>query len=109
MNNLRPEDPLRFAVELKTAAEFMRLPPAGTKDPIFQLTRSYLNLLILPCRENDFRPPVRSFVLRRTRKKKGVRIIDISSLREFIQLQREQNEVSPSVNTPKSEPSRGDG
>jgi hypothetical protein len=84
MSNLRPDNPLQFAVEVKTPAEFMRLPPPGEKDPVFGLTRSYLNMLILPCRENDFRPPVKSFVLKRARTKKGVRLIEIASLRTYI-------------------------
>lgn len=95
MNNTRPDDPLKFAVSIKTEAEFMRLPPAGQKDPVFGLTRSYLNILILPCRENGFRPPVKSFVLRRTRARKGVRLIEIGSLREYIRRQYEESQNSP--------------
>ena len=95
MNNTRPDDPLKFAVSVKTEAEFMRLPPPGQKDPVFGLTRSYLNMLILPCRENGFRPPVKSFVLRRTRARKGVRLIEIQSLREYIQRQYEASQEPP--------------
>jgi len=95
MNSTRPDDPLKFAVSVKTDAEFMRLPPAGEKDPLFALTRSYLNMLILPCRENGFRPPVKSFVLRRTRARKGVRLIEIQSLREYIRSQYEACQAPP--------------
>jgi len=87
--NRRDDDPLRFAVSVKTEAEFMRLPPAGQQDPIFGLKRSYLNLLILPCRENGYRPPVKSIVLHRTRGRKGVRLIEIASLRAYIRQQVE--------------------
>lgn len=100
---LREDDPLRFAVTVKTEAEFMRLPPPGQQDPIFGLKRSYLNLLILPCRENGFRPPVKSIVLKRTRGKKGVRLIEIASLRQYIRLQMEAQEAPP---TDQREPSR---
>ena len=96
--NRRDDDPLRFAVSVKTEAEFMRLPPAGQQDPIFGLKRSYLNLLILPCRENGFRPPVKSIVLHRTRGRKGVRLIEIASLRAYIRQQieaAEQREQTP--------------
>ena len=96
--NRRDDDPLRFAVSVKTEAEFMRLPPAGQQDPIFGLKRSYLNLLILPCRENGFRPPVKSIVLHRTRGRKGVRLIEIASLRAYIRQQieaAEQGEQTP--------------
>jgi hypothetical protein len=96
-NNLRPDNPLKFAIAVKTEAEFMRLPKPGEKDPVFALTRSYLNMLILPCRENDFRPPVKSFVLRRVRTRKGVRLIEIASLRNYIyeQMKAEETFVPP--------------
>lgn len=85
--NSRDDDPLRFAVSVHTQAEFMRLPPPGQQDPIFGLKRSFLNLLILPCRENGYRPPVKSIVLRRTRARKGVRLIEVASLRAYIHQQ----------------------
>jgi hypothetical protein len=93
-------DPLRFAVSVKTDAEYMRLPPSGEHDPIFALKRSFLNSLILPCRENNWRPPVKSIVLRRKRARKGVRLIEIASLRTYIKEQleaaaREQEQVDP--------------
>ena len=100
MNNTRPDDPLKFAVPLKTEAEFMRLPPPGQKDPVFGLTRSYLNMLILPCRENGFRPPVKSFVLRRTRARKGVRLIEILSLRQYVRGQYEASQTQPAPESP---------
>ncbi|HZR19020.1 MAG TPA: hypothetical protein VFE51_17160 [Verrucomicrobiae bacterium] len=64
--------------------EFLRLPKPRERDPLFGLSRSYLNLLILPSSENNFRPPVRSVVLRRKGAKTGVRLIDVQSLRGFI-------------------------
>jgi hypothetical protein len=64
--------------------EFLRLPPPGQKCPITGLKRGYLNLLILPCRDNDYKPPVRSFCLRRKGSAKGVRLIDKADLIRFI-------------------------
>jgi hypothetical protein len=64
--------------------EYVRLPPPGKLDPFFGLTRSYLNLLILPSRENDFRPPVRSSVLRQPNAKTGVRLVNVASLRAYL-------------------------
>lgn len=104
MKSQRPDDPLKFAISIKTEAEFMRLPPPGQKDPVFGLTRSYLNMLILPCRENGFRPPVKSFVLRRTRARKGVRLIEIQSLREFIRQQYEAEQQPLPDQQPPGEP-----
>lgn len=84
MNDDPQNDPLKFAVSVKTNAEYMRLPPSGQYDPVFGLKRSFLNLLILPSADNGWRPPVKSIVLRRKRKKKGVRLIEIASLRAYI-------------------------
>lgn len=75
--------------------EFLRLPPSGQKCPVTGLTRGYLNLLVLPCRENDFKPPVRSFTLRRKGRAKGVRLIDrgdlVRYIREHVEPQFEEN------------------
>lgn len=87
MNDTQESDPLRFAINVKTEAEFMRLPPSGKTDPIFGLKRSFLNSLILPCSDNNWRPPVKSIVLRRKRARKGVRLIEIASLRAYIRSQ----------------------
>ncbi len=89
------DDPLRFAVSVKTEAEYMRLPPNGQHDPIFALKRSFLNSLILPCRENNWRPPVKSIVLHRKRARKGVRLIEIVSLRAYILSQAQANQGKP--------------
>jgi hypothetical protein len=65
-------------------AEYIRLPRPGEHDPFFGLTRSYLNLLILPSKENDRRPPVRSSVLRQGNAKTGVRMVNVESLRAYL-------------------------
>jgi hypothetical protein len=90
----KPEDidPLKFAQSVDTKAEYLRLPPSGGQDPIFGLKRSFLNLLILPSKENSWRPPVKSIVIRRKRAKKGVRLIEISSLRAYIAQQARDND-----------------
>jgi hypothetical protein len=72
----------------------MRLPQPGQTDPIFALKRSYLNLLVLPCRENVYRPPVKSVILRRKGTRKGVRLIEIASLRAYIRQQFEEAEAA---------------
>lgn len=64
--------------------EFLRLPKPGQLCAHTGLTRSALNALILPMPENDFKPPVRSFTLRRRGAAKGIRLIDYESLREYI-------------------------
>ncbi len=72
---------------VEVAPEYLRLPRQGQQDPNFGLTRSYLNLLILPSKENDFQPPVRSSALRRGNAKSGVRLVNVSSLKAYLHCQ----------------------
>ena len=67
--------------------EFCRLPQPGSKCPHTGLSRSALNALILPSEENGYNPPVKSFVLRKTGAKTGIRLIDFQSLVEHIRSQ----------------------
>jgi hypothetical protein len=76
--------PLSVATGPYFEPEYIRLPKPRERDPVFGLSRSYLNVLILPSSENNYRPPVRSVVLRRKGAKTGVRLISVQSLREFI-------------------------
>jgi hypothetical protein len=76
--------PMTIAAESPVAPEFMRLPPPGGRDPVFGLSRTTLNELILPMPENGHRPPVRSVVLRKRGAKTGTRLIDLASLRAYI-------------------------
>ena len=62
----------------------MRLPKPGTRDPVFGLSRTVLNELILPCPDNRGRPPVRSVVLRKRKARTGIRLIDLDSLRAYL-------------------------
>jgi hypothetical protein len=84
--------PLSIATGPQFLPEFIRLPKPRERDPLFGLSRSYLNVLILPSAENDYRPPVRSVVLRRKGARTGVRLINVQSLREFIERQEAKPE-----------------
>ena len=64
--------------------ETMRLPKAGELDPHFGLARSALNELILPTPKNNFKPPVKSFVLRQKGARTGIRLISFQSLKAYI-------------------------
>ena len=64
--------------------EFVRLPRPGQLDPRTGMARSALNELILPTPRNDFKPPVRSFVLRQKGAKTGIRLLSWSSLKAYI-------------------------
>jgi hypothetical protein len=65
--------------------EYLRLPRANERDPLFGLSRSQLYELVLPSLANDWTPPVRSAVIRRPGAKSGVRLIHVGSLRTFIE------------------------
>lgn len=83
-------NPLSYAEPVPIEPEFIRLPRTGQRDPLFGLSRGYLNYLILPSRSNGFKPKVRSCVLRKKGAKSGVRLIEVKSLREYIRSNAEQ-------------------
>ena len=64
--------------------EFLRLPKTGTLCPFTGLTRSKLNELVLPCPQNDHKPPVKSVCLRQRGAIKGVRLIVFKSLMDYL-------------------------
>jgi hypothetical protein len=71
------------------AVEFIRLPQTGSVDPITGLSRSTLNELILASPLNGHKPPVRSISLRKTGRARGIRLIDLRSLLDFLHRQSE--------------------
>ena len=64
--------------------EFVRLPKSGSRCPHTGLSRSKLNQLVLPCKENDFKPPVESKVLRSRGTIRGTRLIVFDSLINYL-------------------------
>jgi hypothetical protein len=70
--------------------EFIRLPKTGTLCPFSGLTRSKMNELVLPCPQNDHKPPVKSVVLRQKGAIKGVRLIVFKSLMDYLHGQEGQ-------------------
>src|SRR5437879_4361768 len=82
--------------------EFIRLPKPRESDPYTGLSRSSLNALVWPCRENDFRPPVRSCTLRRRGTTKGVRLIDFQSLMDYLNSKVEPAYVSNKTRQPRA-------
>jgi len=80
-------------------AEFYRLPKPGTLDPIFQLSRSTWNILILPCAANDFKPPIQSVSLRKRGSVRGVRLIVADSARAYFNALIAEANQSTEVNT----------
>jgi hypothetical protein len=87
--------------------EFIRLPKTKGRDPLFGLSRSFLNQLILPRLENNYQPPVRSHVLRRRGHRTGIRLISVDSLRDYIKA-HEEPPVLPVESTPGPASEQGD-
>ena len=83
MNNYTT-NPISTVAQVQSQPEYMRLPKPGTRDPIFGLPRTVLNEIILPCPDNKGRPPVRSVVLRKRGARTGIRLIDLDSLRAYL-------------------------
>jgi len=82
--------------------EFLPLPSPGKICPWSGCTRSYLNTLILPNVDNDFKPSVKSISIRKRGSVKGKRLVVGDSLRQFLwdhiddgNLARERYETQP--------------
>ena len=73
-------------VEASTSVkpEFVRLPKGGTRCPYTGLSRSKMNQLVLPCKENDFKPPVESKSDCKRGTIRGTRIIVFDSLINYL-------------------------
>jgi hypothetical protein len=78
------EKPSPQIVGASEPRKYMRLPTAGKRDPIYGFSRSFINSLILPCKDNDYYPPVLSFVLKKAKARHGVRLVDIASIEAYI-------------------------
>ena len=72
--------------------EYVPLPSAKETEFYSGLKRGALNQLVLACKANQFRPPVKSVSLRRPGCMKGKRLILLASLLGYLRtLQVEQN------------------
>ena len=68
----------------KLKPEFVRLPKSGTRCLHTGLSRSKMNQLVLPCKENDYKPPVESKSVRNRGTIRGTRLIVFDSLMEYL-------------------------
>ena len=84
MNMTTENVPTPPRIQTPAEPEFLRLPPPGVRCPFTGLSRSALNELILPTELNGFKPPVRSFCIRRRGARTGIRLIDYASLKSYI-------------------------
>ena len=84
--------------------DWTRLPKAGQRCPYSNLSRSTLNNLILPCKANKNRPPVRSSVVGQEGATRGVRLIHRASLMEYIAANEQPTTVNETLATPSASP-----
>lgn len=63
---------------------FVRIPKSGERCPLTGLTRGVMNNLTLPCSANRYTPPVRSRILRQPGKNRGVKLVEVDSLLEYL-------------------------
>lgn len=75
------------------ATEWIRLPQPGAREFVSGLSRSTLNELILPSAANDYRPPVKSIVLKKRGATRGIRLIHAESLLLFLNSLAEQSRL----------------
>ena len=79
-----PDELLARFVQAEPAGEWLRLPQPGAKLSGYGVTRGTLNELILPSEENDFKPPVRSIVIKKRGAVRGIRLIHRPSLDAYL-------------------------
>jgi hypothetical protein len=77
---------------------YLRLPREGARCPFTDLPRSTLKDLCIPARANNYKPPVRSISLRKSKyAKRGIRLIDYNSLMKYLRskFQKARNGMEP--------------
>jgi hypothetical protein len=78
--------------------EYIRLPKLREREPITGLSRSTIDRLIRPQKCNDFKAPVASRCVRiRANSRRGVRLILLASLLDFLGKQSKQLKRKPAV------------
>lgn len=80
--------PLLAASSDPVRPEWIRLPKSGNACRYTSLNRSILNFLVLPSAANGYNPPVRSVALRKKGAAKGVRLIHLQSLLDYLESQK---------------------
>jgi hypothetical protein len=67
----------------------------GTQDPYFGAARTFWNARILPNADNNFKPPVRSIVVKEPGSKRGCRFILFESAKAYFDaLANNQNQAA---------------
>jgi hypothetical protein len=84
--------PLNDVVDCyRSLPRYVPMPSGSETEKFSGLKRSKIYQLILPCKENGFRPPVKSISLKPPGALKGKRLVVLASLLEFLaKLEAEQ-------------------
>lgn len=82
--NQQTENPTNASKIAVSEPEWIRLPKPKERCQKTGLSRSYINQLILPNEKNGFKPPVRSKSVRRAGNSRGIRLVNLESLRSFL-------------------------
>jgi hypothetical protein len=85
--------PVEIPSDMCLKPEFIRLPKPKQVCQYTGLTRSFINLLVLPNKQNGYNPPVKSVKLRLRGAKAGVRLIHFTSLMDYIRRQMDEQSV----------------
>ena len=76
--------PVKATQPINIKPEFIRLPKPSAQCPWTGLSRGKLNQLVLACKENGFKPPVRSVSIRQRGQQRGVRLVFFDSLMDYL-------------------------
>ena len=60
-----------------------RIPGPGCADPFFGCKRTFWKQQVLPNAQNNFKPPIRSILIKQPGAKRGIRLILFESARAF--------------------------
>jgi hypothetical protein len=86
---------------------WIRLPKPGTRCPWSGLSRTGINILILPSAANRFRPPVASTSLRQPGQQRATRLVKLGSLLRYIDDQAAKTMAEGLTSDPKKQTSKG--
>jgi hypothetical protein len=75
--------PLSDDVLQTQTPDFIRMPTPGEVDPRTGLNRSIIDLLVRPQERNEYRPPVKSRLLKQ-RGQRLIRLVDYQSLLDYL-------------------------
>jgi hypothetical protein len=74
--------------------EYLRLPKPYERCRFTGLSRPSLEELCIPSERNDFHPPVKSLLLRKKGALRGIRLIRLSSLLDYLHKLEAETEIS---------------